>query len=60
MMMSETPAHHGSLNVSDPLRTIFEASRAQQRGLMFMANGLQVPSIVVEVLDHLVLAKSQC
>ena len=59
MTMTDTQAHNSAAISSNPLRIMLEESCAQQRGLMLMVNGLQVPGIIVEVTEHFVMAKSQ-
>jgi hypothetical protein len=43
----------------DPLRTMLEDSRTQQKGLMFIVSGQQIAGVVVDITDKFVIAKSQ-
>lgn len=44
---------------TDPMRTMLDDSRSQQKGLMFLVSGQQIPGVVVDITDKFVIAKSQ-
>ncbi len=44
---------------ADPLRAMLDDSRSQQKGLMFIVGGQQIPGVVVDITDKFVIARSQ-